>query len=226
VARILGDGRRQRTRTLSDELQSHHLFADRFGGRARATTGQGRRAGRICAGGSFLVPIPQVTSFAELNARLLAGCRRRWSERLRGHDETIGERLTRDRDAFLSLPQAPDDARAKRSARVNSLSLVRYRAMSIRCRLSMGIAKCCVRLRPRGGDCLRSGRDRASSPMPRIPRARGLHLQPTALAGAAGSPHRGRARTAGRLSGSNRRRINAGAPTHMAALRWHRSASM
>ena len=30
VARILGDGRRQRTRVFS-ELQSHYLFADRFG---------------------------------------------------------------------------------------------------------------------------------------------------------------------------------------------------
>jgi transposase len=30
VASILGDGRRQRTRSLS-ELQSHYLFADRFG---------------------------------------------------------------------------------------------------------------------------------------------------------------------------------------------------
>ncbi len=30
VARILGDGRRQRTRTFS-ELQSHYLFTDRFG---------------------------------------------------------------------------------------------------------------------------------------------------------------------------------------------------
>ncbi len=30
VARILGDGMRQRTRTFS-ELQSHYLFEDRFG---------------------------------------------------------------------------------------------------------------------------------------------------------------------------------------------------
>ena len=30
VARILGDGTRQRTRTFS-ELQSHYLFEDRFG---------------------------------------------------------------------------------------------------------------------------------------------------------------------------------------------------
>ena len=30
VARILGDGKRQRTRTFA-ELQSHYLFEDRFG---------------------------------------------------------------------------------------------------------------------------------------------------------------------------------------------------
>jgi hypothetical protein len=74
-----------------------------------------------------MVPIPRATSFAELNARLLEGCRRRWSDRLRGHAETIGERLTRDRDALLSLPPVPYDACEKRAARVNSLSLVRYR---------------------------------------------------------------------------------------------------
>jgi transposase len=126
VARILGDGRRQRTRTFS-ELQSHYLFADRFG-----RPGKGNDKGKVeglvgYARRNFLVPIPRATSFAELNARLLEGCRRRWSDRLRGHAETIGERLTRDRDALLSLPQAPYDACEKRAARVNSLSLVRYR---------------------------------------------------------------------------------------------------
>jgi transposase len=126
VARILGDGRRQRTRTFN-ELQSHYLFADRFG-----RPGKGNDKGKVeglvgYARRNFLVPIPHALDFAELNARLLEGCRRRWSDRLRGHDETIGERLTRDRDAFLSLPQAPYDACEKRAARVNSLSLVRYR---------------------------------------------------------------------------------------------------
>src|SRR6202049_2302053 len=126
VARILGDGRRQRTRVFG-ELQSHYLFADRFG-----RPGKGNDKGKVeglvgYARRNFLVPIPQVTSFAELNARLLECCRRRWSDRLRSHDETIGERLVRDRDAFLSLPQAPYDACEKRAARVNSLSLVRYR---------------------------------------------------------------------------------------------------
>ena len=49
------------------------------------------------------------------------------NDRLRGHDETIGERLERDLAAFqLPLPPAYD-ACEKIGATVSSLSLVRYR---------------------------------------------------------------------------------------------------
>jgi transposase len=41
VARILGDGKRQRTRVFS-ELQSHYLFKDRFG-----RPGKGNDKGKI-----------------------------------------------------------------------------------------------------------------------------------------------------------------------------------
>jgi hypothetical protein len=74
-----------------------------------------------------MVPIPHAASFAELNARLLECCRRRLNDRLRGHDETIGERLVRDQAALLPLPPAPYEACEKKAARVSSLSLVRYR---------------------------------------------------------------------------------------------------
>ena len=126
VARILGDGRRLRTRVFS-ELQSHYLFADRFG-----RPGKGNDKGKVeglvgYARRNFMVPIPHAASFAELNARLLEYCRRRLNDRLRGHDETIGERLVRDRAAFLPLPATPYEACEKRAARVSSLSLVRYR---------------------------------------------------------------------------------------------------
>jgi transposase len=126
VARILGDGKRQRTRIFS-ELQSHYLFGDRFG-----RPGKGNDKGKVeglvgYARRNFMVPIPHALDFAELNARLLECCRRRWGERLRGHDETIGERLVRDRSALLPLPPAPYDACEKMAARVSSLSLVRYR---------------------------------------------------------------------------------------------------
>jgi transposase len=126
VARILGDGRRQRTRVFS-ELQSHYLFADRFG-----RPGKGNDKGKVeglvgYARRNFLVPVPRGASFAALNAQLLEDCRRRQSDRLRGHDATIGERLARDLAVFNALPSVPYDACDKKPGRVSSLSLVRYR---------------------------------------------------------------------------------------------------
>ena len=47
--------------------------------------------------------------------------------RLRGRDETIGQRMERDLDALLPLPSAPYDACDKQASRVSSLSLVRYK---------------------------------------------------------------------------------------------------
>jgi hypothetical protein len=40
--------------------------------------------------------VPRAGSLAALNEQLLEGCRRRIGDRLRGHDETIGEGLVRD----------------------------------------------------------------------------------------------------------------------------------
>jgi transposase len=126
VARILGDGTRQRTRAFA-ALQSHFLFADRFG-----RPGKGNDKGKVeglvgYARRNFLVPVPRVESFDVLNAHLEARCRERRGARLRGHDETIGERLARDQAALLPLPAVPYEACDIRSARVSSLSLVRYR---------------------------------------------------------------------------------------------------
>ena len=126
VARILGDGRRQRTRVFS-ELQSHYLFDDRFG-----RPGKGNDKGKVeglvgYARRNFLVPIPSFESFEDLNAHLEAQCRKRLDARLRGHYETIGERLERDLVALLPLPAIAYDASDKHATRVSSLSLVRYR---------------------------------------------------------------------------------------------------
>ena len=51
-----------------------------------------------------------------------------WTRTLRGHTETIGERLERDLGALLPLPAAPYDASDKHATRVSSQSLVRYRS--------------------------------------------------------------------------------------------------
>src|ERR1700712_207919 len=76
VARILGDGSRQRTRVFS-ELQSHYLFAERFG-RPGKGNDKGKLEGLVgLARRNFLVPVPRVSSYAVLNELLLAGCRQR-----------------------------------------------------------------------------------------------------------------------------------------------------
>ena len=126
VARILGDGKRQRTRVFT-ELQSHYLFEDRFG-----RPGKGNDKGKVeglvgFIRRNFLVPVPRVESIEALNDDLAGQCRWRQAARLRGHGETIGERLARDCEALLALPPAPYDACDKRPGRVSSLSLVRYR---------------------------------------------------------------------------------------------------
>lgn len=127
VAKILGGEDRKKTKAFS-ELQSYYLFADKFGrpakgnnkGKVEGLVGYSRR--------NFMVPIPHASSWEDLNAHLKADCRKRRERRLRGHTETIGDRFERDYAVLLPLPAAPYEACEKISARVSSLSLVRYRA--------------------------------------------------------------------------------------------------
>ena len=89
VARILGDGRRKRTRAFT-ELQSHYLFDDRFGrpgkgndkGKVEGMVGYVRR--------NFLVPIPSFESFDALNAHLERRCLERMDARLRATQRPSG----------------------------------------------------------------------------------------------------------------------------------------
>ena len=126
VVRILGDGTRKKTQAFS-ELQSHYLFQERFGrpskgndkGKVEGLVGYARR--------NFLVPVPQCASWEELNTHLREQCQKRRQQRLRGHEQTIGERFEKDRTALLPLPATPYEACDKRTGRVSSLSLVRYR---------------------------------------------------------------------------------------------------
>ena len=73
------------------------------------------------------MPMPRFDSFDDLNARLEEQCLKRQDEVLRGHSETIGERLMRDLDALMTLPLTPYDACEKVSTRATSISMVRYR---------------------------------------------------------------------------------------------------
>jgi transposase len=126
VAKIVKGGKRLRSQMFS-ELQSHYLFADRFGrpgkgndkGKVEGLVGYVRR--------NFMTPLPVVDCFDALNARFLDACIKRRQAILRGQATTIGERMQADISAFMPLPLAPYDACHKVATRVSSLSLVRYR---------------------------------------------------------------------------------------------------
>ena len=127
VARILPDGTRQRTQAFSG-LQSHYLFEDRYGrpgkgndkGNVEGVVGYARR--------NFMVPLPRFQSWKSFNDHLEEQCRKRQSDILRGHKESIGERFKKDQEVLTAAPPTPYDACDKQASRVNSLSLVRYRS--------------------------------------------------------------------------------------------------
>jgi transposase len=126
VAKICGDGKRERTRAFS-ELVSHYLFRDRFGrpgkgndkGKVESLVKNGRRR--------FLTPVPAAASFEVLNAKLEANCLADLDRTADGQTESIGARLEADLNAFRPLPSRGFEACEKRTARVSSTALVRYR---------------------------------------------------------------------------------------------------
>jgi len=126
VARIPGDGKRQRTRAFM-ELVSHYLFEDRFG-----RPGKGNDKGKVEAlvnysRANFLTPVPHAPSFEAVNAALEERCRVRQAGRAGRHEQTIGERLVADQAVLRPLPEAPFEPCDKRPAKVSPTAPVRYR---------------------------------------------------------------------------------------------------
>src|SRR5580704_8086560 len=127
VTKILGGEERQRTRAFS-ELQSYYLFADKFGRPAKGND-KGKVEGLVgYVRRNFMVPIPRFATWEKFNAHLLVQSQKRRERKLRGHQQTIGERFEKDKERLLPLPAAPYEACDKRSTRVTSMALVRYRA--------------------------------------------------------------------------------------------------
>jgi len=126
VARILPDGTRKRARLFSGFL-SHYLIRDRYG-----RLGKGNDKGGVeglvgYARRNFMVPVPSFPTWDAFNLWLEDQCRKRQGDILRGHAETIGQRLERDLDAMTELPAAPFDACDQATGQVSSQALVRYK---------------------------------------------------------------------------------------------------
>ena len=126
VAKILPDGTRKRTKLFSGFL-SHYFIHDRYG-----RPGKGNDKGAVeglvgFARRNFMVPIPRFATWEALNVWLAEQCRKRQADVLRGHSESIEQRLVRDLEAMMDLPAAPFDACDQAAGQVNSQSLVRYK---------------------------------------------------------------------------------------------------
>ncbi len=107
-------------------FRSHYLFQSRF-----CTPGEAHEKGLVenlvgYARRNFMVPVPEVDSFEELNALLRERCMAETRRRLRGEALTIGELWRKERPHLLPLPVHPFPCCRTIPVTVNKLSLVTF----------------------------------------------------------------------------------------------------
>jgi transposase len=125
ASKIIGAHKRKLTDGFL-KLQSHYLFKEHFCRVARPNE-KGVVEGMVkFSRSNFMVPVPQVKDFNELNALFRDKCRQDLDRRLRGKHSSKKELLTEERAAFLPLPETAFDACRKQPTRANSLSLIRF----------------------------------------------------------------------------------------------------
>jgi hypothetical protein len=107
-------------------LVSHYLFRYHFCLVARANE-KGVVEGLVrYTRQNFLVPVPQVRDFEELNAYLLTRCRDDLRRRVRGQTRTKEQLLQEEQICFLGLPFTPFEACRIPPGHVNRELLVRF----------------------------------------------------------------------------------------------------
>lgn len=125
VSMIVGSRERRLTRGFL-ELQSHYLFDHHFCRVARGNE-KGVVEGLVkYARLNFMVPVPRVRDFEELNEYLKESCRNDLRRRLRGKTQAKAELLVEDQAAMLPLPPVPFEAARTVDTGACSLSLVRF----------------------------------------------------------------------------------------------------
>lgn len=107
-------------------FRSHHLFQSRF-----CNPGEAHEKGLVenlvgYARRNFLVPVPEVDSFEELNALLRERCQAETRRRLRGEVATIGELWEQERPHLLPLPSHPFPCCRTAPVHPNRFSLVTF----------------------------------------------------------------------------------------------------
>ena len=125
VKRIL-EGRNREEQAAFIAFRSHYLFESRF-----CTPGQAREKGLVeglvgYSRRNFLVPLPEVGSWDELNHLLWQRCQAEDRRRLRGEKQTMGELWAVERPSLLPLPTRPYPCCSVHPVRANRFSLVTF----------------------------------------------------------------------------------------------------
>lgn len=124
VTQITGPHERKLTAAFA-RLVGHYLFQPHFC-RIRRANEKGVVEGAVRYSRlNFLVPVPQVRDWAELNAHLLACCRSDMTRRLHGKTLSKQQLLEEDKVAGLTIPSNRFDPRRLVSTTATSEALVR-----------------------------------------------------------------------------------------------------
>jgi len=125
ISKIIGPRLRELTQGFL-QLVSHYLFDYHFCLVRRANE-KGVVEGTVRYSRlNFLVPVPEVKDFDELNALLLRRCRDDMRRRVRGQVKTKDKLLLEEQMCFLPLPYVSFEACRTQPGRVNSELLVRF----------------------------------------------------------------------------------------------------
>ena len=124
VRKVL-EGRNRQEQEAFVSFRSHYLFEAQFcnpqsgweKGGVEGRVGYGRR--------NWLIPTPEFSSWDALNDYLAHQCREEWTRRVRGREDTIGQRLVLEQAQFRPIP-APYPCARTLPVKPNHLSLVSF----------------------------------------------------------------------------------------------------
>lgn len=119
---VRGDKRREIDSFIA--FRSHYLFASHF-----CTPGEAHEKGQVenlvgYARRNWLVPLPRVKDYEELNAYLLAKCLANEKHVVHGMKESVGEMFEREKPILLSLPPRHYECFRLHPVRSNKMGIV------------------------------------------------------------------------------------------------------